>query len=86
MRALPIYQIDAFATDLFEGNPAAVCPLDSWLTDKEMQNIALENNLSETAFLFLKKTDFTLDGLLQMKKLLCVVMQHLQVPMLFSRN
>ncbi|KTD06515.1 epimerase [Legionella gratiana] len=50
MRHLSIYQIDAFATNLFEGNPAAVCPLTSWLTDQEMQNIALENNLSETAF------------------------------------
>ncbi len=45
-----IYQIDAFANKVFEGNPAAVCPLDSWLPDELMQSIAAENNLSETAF------------------------------------
>ncbi|CAM2933495.1 epimerase [Legionella steigerwaltii] len=50
MKNLPMYQVDAFASTLFEGNPAAVCPLDSWLTEKEMQKIATENNLSETAF------------------------------------
>jgi len=44
------YQIDAFATRVFEGNPAAVVPLDHWLTDATMQAIAAENNLSETAF------------------------------------
>lgn len=47
---LTIYQIDAFASKLFEGNPAAVCPLDAWLPDELMQSIAKENNLSETAF------------------------------------
>ncbi|WP_038248159.1 PhzF family phenazine biosynthesis protein [Ghiorsea bivora] len=47
---LKIYQIDAFASDLFTGNPAAVCPLDTWLDEKLMQHIAAENNLSETAF------------------------------------
>ncbi|KTD41045.1 PhzF family phenazine biosynthesis protein [Legionella parisiensis] len=50
MKNLSIYQVDAFASALFEGNPAAVCPLEHWLTDKEMQHIATENNLSETAF------------------------------------
>lgn len=50
MKSLSMYQVDAFASSLFEGNPAAVCPLDNWLTDKEMQSIATENNLSETAF------------------------------------
>ncbi len=44
------YQVDAFATRAFEGNPAAVCPLDSWLDDALLQAIAGENNLSETAF------------------------------------
>lgn len=44
------YQIDAFASRVFEGNPAAICPLDSWLADDLMQAIAEENNLSETAF------------------------------------
>ncbi len=45
-----IYQVDAFTDKLFRGNPAAVCPLKSWLSDEKMQKIALENNLSETAF------------------------------------
>ena len=44
------YQVDAFATRPFEGNPAAVCPLQGWLDDNLLQAIAAENNLSETAF------------------------------------
>ncbi|PYX39868.1 MAG: isomerase [Acidobacteria bacterium] len=47
---LPIFQVDAFAGNAFSGNPAAVCPLDTWLPDDVMQAIAEENNLSETAF------------------------------------
>lgn len=47
---LPIYQVDAFAGKVFQGNPAAVCPLDGWLPDETLQAIAAENNLSETAF------------------------------------
>tara|TARA_B110000003_G_scaffold256350_1_gene273835 strand:+ start:149 stop:931 length:783 start_codon:yes stop_codon:yes gene_type:complete len=47
---IPIYQVDAFTSELFKGNPAAVCPLESWLPDNIMQEIAKENNLSETAF------------------------------------
>jgi PhzF family phenazine biosynthesis protein len=47
---IPIYQVDAFASEVFVGNPAAVCPLDDWLPDETMQAIARENNLSETAF------------------------------------
>ena len=48
---MKIYQVDAFAEKLFEGNPAAVCLVgDVWPTDGLMQNIAAENNLSETAF------------------------------------
>ncbi|MDG2073643.1 MAG: PhzF family phenazine biosynthesis protein [Polaribacter sp.] len=45
-----IYQIDAFTDQLFGGNPAAVCPLVDWLDDEILQNIAIENNLAETAF------------------------------------
>lgn len=45
-----IYQVDAFTSALFGGNPAAVVPLDQWLSDETMQSIAAENNLSETAF------------------------------------
>jgi PhzF family phenazine biosynthesis protein len=47
---IPVYQVDAFTSRLFGGNPAAVCPLKDWLQDRQMQSIAAENNLSETAF------------------------------------
>ena len=49
-----LFQIDAFTDILFRGNPAAVCPLESWLDDPTLQAVAAENNLSETAF-FLKR-------------------------------
>lgn len=49
-----LYQVDAFTTELFGGNPAAVVPLSQWLPGETMQSIAAENNLSETAF-FVKK-------------------------------
>jgi PhzF family phenazine biosynthesis protein len=48
---IKIYQIDAFTNKVFTGNPAAVCPLDQWIDDTIMQNIAQENNLAETAFI-----------------------------------
>lgn len=44
------YQVGAFAQRVFEGNPAAVCPLERWLDDHLLQAIAEENNLAETAF------------------------------------
>lgn len=47
---MQIYQVDAFASKAFEGNPAAVIPLKQWLDDALMQKIAQENNLAETAF------------------------------------
>ncbi len=47
---LPLFQVDAFTRDVFRGNPAAICPLESWLPDATMQSIAAENNLSETSF------------------------------------
>jgi PhzF family phenazine biosynthesis protein len=50
MTELRIVQVDAFAERPFTGNPAAVIPLGQWLADETMQAIALENNLSETAF------------------------------------
>lgn len=50
MTKLTMYQVDAFATELFSGNPAAVLVLDDWLSDVTMQAIAAENNLAETAF------------------------------------
>lgn len=53
---LEVYQIDAFTKEVFKGNPAAICPLEEWLETDLMQKIALENNLSETAF-FVKRDD-----------------------------
>lgn len=53
---LPFFQVDAFTQRQFSGNPAAVCPLETWLPDELMQRIATENNLSETAF-FVKNGD-----------------------------
>lgn len=53
---LKFYQVDAFTTERFKGNPAVVYPLESWLDDELMQNIAMEHNLSETAF-FVKEDD-----------------------------
>src|SRR5215467_9695891 len=47
---IPIYQLDAFSSKTFGGNPAAVCPLTTWIDDAKMQSIAAENNLAETAF------------------------------------
>jgi PhzF family phenazine biosynthesis protein len=47
---IPLYQVDAFTSRLFGGNPAAVCPLSEWLPEATMQAIAAENNLAETAF------------------------------------
>jgi PhzF family phenazine biosynthesis protein len=56
-----IYQIDAFTNEVFKGNPAAVCPLKTWLNDDLLQKIAMENNLAETAF-FVKQ-----DGIYQIR-------------------
>lgn len=52
-----MYIVDAFTGNLFHGNPAAVCPLENWIDDSLMQSIAVENNLSETAF-FVKKDNY----------------------------
>lgn len=56
MSTLPIYQLDAFTNLRFAGNPAAVCPLETWLPDDTLLAIAAENNLSETAF-FVRRDD-----------------------------
>ncbi|MBW0178218.1 PhzF family phenazine biosynthesis protein [Sediminibacterium sp.] len=56
MRSYPIYTVDAFTDHVFGGNPAAVCPLDEWLSTETMQQLANENNLSETAF-FVQRPD-----------------------------
>ncbi len=47
---IPMYQVDAFTSRAFAGNPAAICPLEAWLPDEQMQSIAAENNLANTAF------------------------------------
>ncbi len=57
---LRLYQVDAFASELFRGNPAAVVPLERWLADDVMQAIAAENNLSETAFFVPQGPDYDL--------------------------
>jgi len=57
---IPIFQVDAFTDKMFSGNPAAVCLLEEWLTDNQMQAIAAENNLSETAFLVAQGDDYAL--------------------------
>lgn len=57
---LPIYQVDAFADKVFQGNPAAVVPLTTWLETSQMQAIAAENNLSETAFFLPLKAGYQL--------------------------
>ncbi len=51
MSTYSLYQVDAFSHRVFGGNPAAVVPLDNWLPDDTLQQIATENNLSETAYL-----------------------------------
>ena len=55
---LTLYQIDAFAEKLFTGNPAAVIPLEKWMDDSFMQQLAMENNLAETVFFVPKDNDF----------------------------
>ncbi len=57
---IPLYQVDAFTSRPFAGNPAAVCPLDAWIPDDLLQAIALENNLSETAFFVPEGTGYRL--------------------------
>lgn len=57
---LKIYQVDAFASKQFEGNPAAVVPLEDWLPDELMQSIALENNLAETAFFVKEESGYSI--------------------------
>jgi PhzF family phenazine biosynthesis protein len=53
---LKLYQVDAFSSRIFSGNPAAICPLEDWIDDEILQNIAMENNLAETGY-FVKKGD-----------------------------
>lgn len=55
---MDIYQVDAFNNQLFKGNPAAVIPLEKWISEELMQSIAEENNLSETVFFVKNKNTF----------------------------
>jgi PhzF family phenazine biosynthesis protein len=55
---LTLYQVDAFTEKVFGGNPAAVIPLDNWIDESLIQKIAMENNLSETAFFVKNGQDF----------------------------
>ena len=57
---IPCFHVDAFASETFRGNPAAVCLLDAWLIDATLQSIAAENNLSETAFVVPRGGEFEL--------------------------
>ena len=57
---LAIYQVDAFASEVFKGNPAAVMPLQQWLPDATLQAIAMENNVAETAFFLKLENGFAL--------------------------
>ena len=54
MKTITLYQVDAFADEVFKGNPASVCVLDEWLDDSLMQKIAMENNQAETVFIVKK--------------------------------
>jgi predicted PhzF superfamily epimerase YddE/YHI9 len=58
--SIPYYQVDAFTSTLFAGNPAGVCLLAAWLPDDVLQAIAAENNLAETAFVVQRETGFEL--------------------------
>ena len=57
---IELYQVDAFTQYVFGGNPAAICPLNDWPEDHLLQQIAAENNLSETAFFVANDTGFAL--------------------------
>ena len=56
---LTIYQVDAFTEVVFKGNPAAVCPINEWLSDDVLLKVAAENNVSATIFYVIK--DNTVD-------------------------
>ena len=92
---IPQFIVDAFTDTVFKGNPAAVCLLDEWLSDDTLQNIAKENNLSETAFTVKNGVHYELRwplnaeinissaGLPPKEKSICVAMLPWQRP-LFS--
>ena len=73
---LTITQVDAFTDQPFSGNPAAVCVLPAPRSDRWMQQVAQEMNLSETAFCYRKTMALVSAGLPQPWKLICVVMRR----------
>ena len=81
MSALTFYQVDAFASNIFEGNPAAVIKLEAFLPDSVMQNIAMENNLSETAFVVADGNSYKLRWFTPSSEIDFVAMLRLQPPM-----
>lgn len=72
----PYYIVDAFAEEVFKGNPAAVYVLEKWLPEAVMQNIAIENNLSETAFTVKEGQSYACVGLRRNEKSICAGMLH----------
>jgi hypothetical protein len=73
---LPIFQIDAFTSKIFSGNPAAVIPLEYWLDDGQLQAIALEQH-----FLLIVTVIINYAGLHPSARWICADMPHWQVPM-----
>lgn len=57
---LELFQVDAFTDQVFKGNPAAVIPLQNWLDDEQLQAIAAENNLSETAYFVQQNNEYSI--------------------------
>ena len=70
------YVVDAFAENIFEGNPAGVCIMEHWISDELMQKIAFENNLSETDLLLKRENVIIFVGLHHSMKLIYVDMPH----------
>ena len=83
---IKMFQVDAFTSELFSGNPAAVCLLDEWLSDELMLSIAAENNLSETAFLNLSNDPMVSAGFHQKGRLTCVVTRLLHLQEFYLMN
>lgn len=77
------YIVDAFTDKVFSGNQAAVCILENWLDDKLMQNIAKENNFSETAFAVSENCGYHLRWFTPAGEIDFAVMLHLGQHLLF---
>lgn len=77
---LEIFQVDAFSSEPFGGNPAAVIPLQQWLPDDLLQRIAEENNLSETAYFVRNGEAFDLRWFTPPSKSTCVAMRRWLPP------